>query len=153
MWSVLQYFLPLHPTRNGWGSTCITATYKTMAFTCYIKLYLLSVNGLTTLSSFVISDITIKCKVKKLVISSNDTIGENEQLCSILSSPSTMLEELQIGYTKLSTRGAIALLTALKDNNKLKMLYIARNTITDDVCGAITAALEKNNCLVRLATC
>ena len=54
-----------------------------------------------------------------------------------------------MGITKLSTRGAIALFTALKDNNKLKMLHIARNDITDDACDVIITAL-KNNCLVKL---
>ena len=108
----------------------------------------LSSNGLTTQSSSLISNITIKCKVKKLVIS--DTIGDNEQLYSILSSPSTMLEVLWMDSTKLSTRGAIALFTALKDNNKLKVLIIHDNAITDDACNAITAGLEKNNCLVQL---
>ena len=110
----------------------------------------LSVDSLTTQSSSLISDITIKCKVKELQINGNDTIGDNEQLYSILSSPSTMLEGLHMCYTKLSTRGAIALFTALKDNNKLKLLSIAYNPITDDACGAITAGLEKNNCLVKL---
>ena len=76
----------------------------------------LSYNGLTTQSSYLISDITVKCKVKKLLIVGNHTIGDNEQLYSILSSPSTMLEVLWMYNTKLSTRGAIALFTALKDN-------------------------------------
>ena len=115
-----------------------------------IDLLELTYNGLTTQSSSLISDITVKCKVKTLVITGNDTIGDNKQLYSILSSPSTMLEELWINYTKLSTRGAIALFTALKDNNKLKWLYIDRNAITDDACDAITAGLKKNNCLVKL---
>ena len=110
----------------------------------------LDYNGLTTQSSSLLSYITIKCKVKKLVIDGNNTIGDNEQLYSILSSPSTMLEELYMYDTKLSTRGAIALFTALKDNNKLKVLSIANNPITDDACDAITAGLEKNNCLVQL---
>ena len=110
----------------------------------------LSNNGLTIQSASLISDITIKCKVIKLAINGNDTIGNNEQLYSILSSPSTMLQELWINYTMLSTRGAIALFTALKNNSKLKELVIAGNDITDDACDAITAALEKNKCLVRL---
>ena len=110
-------------------------------------------NSLTTQSSSLISDITIKCKVKKLWITGNYTIGDSEQLYSILSSPSTMLEELRMYNTKLSTRGAIALFTALKDNNKLKLLHIAYNAITDDACDAITAGLEKNNCLVELWIC
>jgi len=84
------------------------------------------------------------------VIGGNYTIGDNEQLYSILSSPSTMLEVLRMDYTKLSTRGAIALFTALKDNNKLKLLHIHRNAITDDACDAIIAGLEKNNCLDTL---
>ena len=107
-------------------------------------------NGLTTQSSSLISDIVVTCKVKLLWINGNDTIGEDEQLYSILSNPSTMLEELHMTNTKLSSRAAIALFTALKDNNKLKELYIASNAITDDACAAITTALERNSCLVRL---
>ena len=113
----------------------------------------LELNGLTTQSSSLIRDITMKYKVKLLRIAGNGTIGDNEQLYSILSSPSTMLEGLGMHNTKLSTRGAIALFTALKDNNKLKWLNINDNDITDDACEAITAALEKNNCLVELYMC
>ena len=113
----------------------------------------LSFNGLTTLSSSLISDITVKCKVKKLRISGNFTVGENERLYSILSSPSTMLEELRMNQTKLSPRGAIFLFMALKDNNKLKVLSIDTNAVTDDACNAITTALEQNNCLVELSMC
>ena len=110
----------------------------------------LDYNGLTTQSSSLISDITVTCEVKMLWITGNDTIGENEQLYSILSNPSTMLEELNMRNTKLSSRAAIALFTALKDNNKLKVLYITYNAITDDACAAITTALERNSCLVTL---
>ena len=105
-------------------------------------------NGLTTQSSSLISDIVVTCEVKVLGIAGNYTIGENEQLYSILSNPSTMLEELYMYNTKLSSRAAIALFTALKDNNKLKRL---NNAITDDACAAITTALERNSCLVRLS--
>ena len=110
----------------------------------------LSYNGLTTQSSSLIRDITVTCEVKVLWINGNDTIGENEQLYSILSNPSTMLEGLYMWDTKLSSRAAIALFTALKDNNKLKKLDIAYNAITDDACAAITTALERNSCLVTL---
>ena len=110
----------------------------------------LSYNGLTTQSSSLISDIVVTCEVKVLRINGNDTIGENEQLYSILSNPYTMLEELHMWGTKLSSRAAIALFTALKDNNKLKGLGIADNAITDDACAAITTALERNSCLVTL---
>ena len=110
----------------------------------------LDYNGLTTQSSSLISDIVVTCEVKELRINSNYTIGENEHLYSILSNPSTMLEELHMENTKLSSRAAIALFTALKDNNKLKELHIGSNAITDDACAAITTALERNSCLVRL---
>ena len=111
----------------------------------------LSYNGLTSQSSSLISYITVKCKVKVLVITGNDTIGEDERLYSMLSNPSTMLEELHMYNTqRLSSRGAIALFTALKDNNKLKELYISYNAITDDARDAITAALERNSSLVTL---
>ena len=107
-------------------------------------------NGLTTQSSPLISDITMKCKVKKLGISGNITIGENEQLYYMLSNPSTILEKLYMDSTKLSTRAAIALFTSLKDNNRLKVLSIASNEVTDDVCDAMTTALERNSCLALL---
>ena len=107
-------------------------------------------NGLTTQSSSLISDITVKCKVKVLWIDDNNTIGEDEQLYSMLSSPSTMLEELHMRRTQLSSRAAIALFTAVKDNNKLKELIINDNAITDDACDAITTALRSNSCLFTL---
>ena len=110
----------------------------------------LNFNGLTSQSSSLISDITVTCTVKDLRIDGNHTIGENEQLYSMLSNPSTMLDELDMHFTKLSSRAAIALFTAVKDNNKLKKLHIGRNDITDGACDAITTALERNNCLVEL---
>jgi len=107
-------------------------------------------NGLTRQSSSLISELTVKCKVKVLDITDNHTIGEDEQLYSMLTNPSTMLEGLNMGNVKLSSRAAIALFNALKDNNKLKGLYISHNAITDDACDAITTALERNVCLVEL---
>ena len=111
----------------------------------------LSYNGLTTQSSSLISDIAVKCKVKELWIAGNPTIGENEQLYSMLSNPSTVLEELIMWRTELSCRAAIAMFTAVKDNNKLKVLNISGNAITDDARDAITTALERNSCLVILS--
>ena len=107
-------------------------------------------NGLTTQSSSLISDITVKCKVKELGIVGNYTIGEDEQLYSMLSNPFTMLDTLDMYNIRLSSRAAIALFTAVKDNNKLKKLFINYNSITDDACDAITTALKSNNGLVRL---
>ena len=103
-------------------------------------------NGLTVQSSSMISDITVKCKVKELWIAGN-RIGEDERLYSMLSNPTTMLVVLNMYNTQLSSRAVIALLTAMKDNNKLKSLDIGGNSITDDARDAITAALERNSCL------
>ena len=110
----------------------------------------LSYNGLTSQSSSMISDITVSCNVKVLLIDGNYTIGEDEQLYSILTNPSTMLETLNMADTALSSRAAIALFTALKDNNSLKVLIIALNGVTDDASDAITTALQRNSCLVEL---
>ena len=107
-------------------------------------------NGLTRQSSSLISELTVKCKVKELWIIGNRTIGEDQQLYSILTDPSNVLEQLYMFRTRLSSSAAIALFTALKDNNRLKGLHICNNVITDDALDAITTALESNNCLVRL---
>ena len=93
----------------------------------------------------------MKCKVKVLVISYNDTIGEDQQLYSMLSNPSTVLEQLYMWGTQLSSTAATHLFTTLKDNNKLKKLNIDDNDITDDACDAITIVLERNSCLVKLS--
>ena len=107
-------------------------------------------NGLTRQSSSLISELTVKCKVKKLWIGGNHTIGEDQQLYSILTDPSNVLKQLMMYRTTLSSSAAIALFTALKDNNKLKALNIQNNNITDDALGAITTALESNSCVVSL---
>ena len=110
----------------------------------------LSYNGLTIQSSSLISDITVSCNVKELWLDSNYIIGEDEQLYSILTNPSTMLETLSMANTKLSSTAAITLFNTLKDNNKLNWLDIAMNDVTDDASDAITTALKRNSCLVTL---
>ena len=60
---------------------------------------ILDSNALTTQPSSLVSKLTVKCKVKKLNISYNHTIGENLQLYSILTDPSNVLEELYMWYT------------------------------------------------------
>ena len=113
------------------------------------NLWLMS-NGLTTQSSSLISELTVKCKVKELLIWGNYTIGEDQQLYSMLTNPSSVLETLTMQLTQLSSRAATDLFTAVKDNNKLKVLNIDHNAITDDACDAITTALKSNSCLVTL---
>ena len=110
----------------------------------------LNYNGLTVQSSSLISDITVKCKVKILVINHNNTVGENRQLYSMLTDSSAVLMQLFMSNTKLSSRGAIDLFNALQNNATLKQLYINHNDISDDACDVITTALERNSCLVTL---
>ena len=64
-------------------------------------------NGLTESSSSAISDITISCRVKELDIRNNNIVGEDERLYSMISDPSSMLEELDMSFTKLSSNAAI----------------------------------------------
>ena len=110
----------------------------------------LSNNVLTIQSSSLISDITVSCNVKQLWLDGNHTIGEDEQLYSILTNPSTMLEILSMYDTQLSSTAAITLFNTLKDNNKLKVLNIGKNDFTDDASDAITTAMGRNSCLVKL---
>ena len=108
-------------------------------------------NGLTAQSSPLVSELTVKCKVKVLGINDNCTIGENQLLYSMLTNPLTMLEELHLYYTKLSSEAAVALFRALKNNIKLELLLVDVNDINDDACDAITGALKENVCLVTLS--
>ena len=141
--------------------TWTDATYKTMAFIYCIVDYAIAVmsplltlylsnNGLTMQSSSLISDITVSCNVKNLRLIKNYTIGEDEQFYSILSNPSTMLESLYMDHTQLSGTAAITLFNTLKGNNKLKLLTIAGNDVTDNASDAIATALERNSCLATL---
>ena len=107
-------------------------------------------NELTAQSSSLISDLTVKCRVTTLGINGNCTIGEEQQLYFMLTDPATTLEVLYMWDTQLSSRGAIHLFTALKDNGTLKVLNINFNDITDGACDAITTGLERNSCLVEL---
>ena len=115
-----------------------------------IDMLWLSYNDLTAKSSSLISELTIKCKTKKLVINGN-YIGEGQQLYSMLTDPYSKLEQLNMFNTHLSYRGTIHLFTALKENDKLKELYIDDNAITDDACDIMTTTLKKNSCLVTLS--
>ena len=105
-------------------------------------------SGLTKSSSSAISDITISCKIKVLNISANKFIGENERLYSIISDPSSALEELYIKNAMLSSSGAIKLFTALSKNKKLS---IECNDVTDRACDAIVMAIKKNTSLTEMS--
>ena len=115
-----------------------------------ITTLLLSGNGLTESCASAISEITISYRVKILYISHNNTVGEDERLYSIISDPSSMLEVVFMNSTKLSSSGAIKLVTALSEGKKLRVLDIAYNSITDEACDAIIMAMKKNTSLVEL---
>ena len=108
-------------------------------------------NGLTVQSSSLISELTERLNVKVLWIAINKTIGEDQQLYTMLSNPSSVLEILDMWATQLSSTAATDLFTSLRNNHKLKVLYIYNNDITDDACDAITAALMSNRCLLKLS--
>ena len=110
----------------------------------------LDYNGITESSFSAITDITISCKVKKLNIGSNIIVRKDEKLYSIISDPSSMLEELYIYNTKLSSNAAIRIFTALSEGKKLRILRISYNSITDEACDAIIMAMKKNTSLVEL---
>ena len=108
-------------------------------------------NGLTSSSSSVISDITTKCRVEWLSIAGNSSIGEGSILYSMLSSTFSVLKELYMQRTNLSSNAATHLFAALKtDKAKLQILNIMNNDITDDACDAITDAIKRNTSLCVL---
>ena len=108
-------------------------------------------NCLTESSSSAISDITIRCRVKVLIINGNETVSADARLYSIISDPSSMLKELYMNYTKLSSSAAVSLFTALSEDKNLRILYISNNDITDEACDAIVVAMKKNTSLIELS--
>ena len=102
-----------------------------------INVLWLPFNDLTTQSSYLISELSVKCRVRILVIAGH-TIGEDQQLYYMLTDPFTILEELYMWDTQLSSQGVVHLFNAVKDNSTLKKLNIEFNSITDDACNVIT---------------
>ena len=129
----------LHVLHRGLKSSCITIA----------QLWLIRC-GLTSSSAKFLSDIVISCRVKRLMLDYNKTVGENEQLYSMLSHQSTELEILSMYQTSLSSRAANILFTILEQNNTLKILSIEGNNISDDACPFIANAIKQNSCLTKL---
>ena len=117
---------------------------------CIIAKLWLNDNCLTKFSSSNISNIVLRYKVKELRIIGNRTIGECEELYTMLTHPSSMLALLNMNNTSLTPVGAKALFTAVKDSRKLKVLWVNYNNITDDVADDIFVALSVNKSLVEL---
>ena len=110
----------------------------------------LSQNGLTQTSSSFISNIALSCKIKKVIISGNPTIGDNKELYTMLSHPSSVVDSLHMNSSALSSTACRALFAAVKDAIKLQHLSISRNCITDDAANDIANALAVNKSLQRL---
>ena len=89
----------------------------------------LSWNGLTNLSSSTIGDLAINCKIKVLRINGNESVCEDDRLYSILSDPSSMIEELYMASTNLSCSATIKLFTTVGESKKLRILGFTNNDI------------------------
>ena len=114
-----------------------------------ITMLQLSYNGLTEVSSSLVSDIVVNCNVKKLKIDGNHSIGENKLCCTMLNNMSK-LECLHLVDTNLSSIGLDSICKALIYNNTLKELVVTNNNINDDACTAIIMMLKDNNFLAKL---
>ena len=122
-------------------SNCSNVTIKELDLTS---------NGLTKLSSPFISCLAVQCRVERLWISDNRTIGEGEDLYNMLTDHSSVLVRLGMGYVGLSSSSAITLFTALAEGNKLQWLYIDKNEFTDEACNTIATSLKDNTSLLKL---
>ena len=116
-----------------------------------ITMLCLNNNDLTASSSSAISNLSITCKVKALLINDNKIVGEDVRLYGVLTDPSSMVQELYMYNIRLSSSAAIKLFTALSEATvKLRILWISYNDITDEACDAIVMAIKKNNTLFEL---
>lgn len=103
----------------------------------------LDYNILATQSSSIVSEITVKCS-ESVSAYWQHFYWRGPAALHMLTDHTTILETMCMCETALSSRVAINLFTALKDN-RLQKLSIECNAITDDAI-----ILEKNSCLVTL---
>ena len=115
-----------------------------------IKRLYLNNNYLTKSSSSCISSIVLECKVDRLSLSGNDTIGESGELYSMLTNPSCVLGVLYLSYTTLSSVAIARLFAALKDAKTLWWLTVDHCNITDDAVKDIIGGLTVNTSLGSL---
>jgi len=109
-----------------------------------------SISDFTRSSSSSISDLAIHCKVEELVLTNNDTIGEDSALYSMLSNPFSTLVTLEMEWTSLTSSSVIVLFAAISKGNKLRVLNISWNKFTDEACNVIAVSLKKNISLIEL---
>ena len=108
----------------------------------------LTFNDLTLSSSAFVSDLTMRCGVKELMMIGCPTIGEGHALYDILSHSFSLLVELNMHAVSSST--AIVLFTALAKGNKLQVLSINNISLSTIVCNVIADTMKENTSLVRL---
>ena len=109
-------------------------------------------NDLSSSSDSSLCEIIISCKVKWLLISHNNAVGETPHFFSaMLTDPSCVIEKLymQLGNHPLSRR-AMQLFSLLGESKTLKELDVSCNNISEDMCGVICKALRVNNTLKHL---
>ena len=78
------------------------------------------------------------------------SLSEDDSLFSILSDPSSMIEELYMASTNLSCSATVKLFTAVGESKKLRILGVTDNDIKGEACDAIIVAMKKNTSLVEL---
>ena len=154
----LAFFL-IHSTQRAWlkldlchcciqdnGLQILHQRLKNCDSITIAKLYLSS-NGLTAKSSAALYDMIIRFKVKKLGISDNGNIGNDDTFCTIIANPSAMLETMDISWTKLSNKFFIA----LGKTKTLRELWITDNNITKKARRAVVKGIRRNSSLTKLA--
>ena len=115
-----------------------------------INMLQLPYNGLTKLSASYISGITLSCKVKRLSLRHNISVGEDEQLYTMLSHPSSLLTYLNMCYTSLSSLSAKELFTAMKNSDKMQCLFVNSNDIDDEAVDTIATTVKHHTSLHAL---
>jgi len=105
---------------------------------------LLNFDDFTQSSSSFISNVVLSCKVDELWIIGNLTIGESEELYTMLSHSSTALKHLHMAGVVLTAK---MLFSATKNNKVREELDISHNNIDDDAADDIATALDANTTL------
>jgi len=100
-------------------------------------------NDLSSSSDSFLSEITIFCKVKALIISCNKNVGETENFIgTVLSHPETVIERLYMNNNCYrSNEWAKLLFASLRKNKSLKRLELFGNTINDEISVVIGEVL------------
>ena len=116
-----------------------------------IEEIILSSNSLTAQALQDIAEIIISCETKKLDLSFNSI--EYDITLEKLAVAASSIQNLNLSFNKLTSKGAIAFLSSLQMNKNmtLKVLEINSNSIDDKSVKAITEFLKENQTLEELS--